>query len=56
MTVIFRCGHPPVTLERAVKETPSCPQCGERIVKNVTGATPRITGACTGPLVQKDTP
>lgn len=56
MRVTFRCGHEAVTLERTVKDTPTCPQCGERRVKMVTGATPRITGACQGPLVTKGTP
>jgi hypothetical protein len=51
MKVTFKCGHT-TSLERDVQEAPVC-HCGERIVKSVTGATPRFTGACTGPLVEK---
>ena len=54
MTVTFKCGHR-MDLPRKVDETPRCPTCGERIVKSVTGATPRFTGSCSGPLVQKVT-
>ena len=49
--VTFRCGHPPMELERDFKETPVCPVCQERVVKSVVGATPRFTGSCQGPLV-----
>ena len=52
MTVTFRCGHPPVPVERDVKEAPRCPVCDERIVKTVTGATPRFSGTCQGPMVK----
>jgi len=52
MTVTFRCGHS-VTLERDAKEPPVCPQCAERVVSKVQGATPRFSGACRGPLVTK---
>jgi hypothetical protein len=47
MTVTFRCGHK-VTVPAAVEAPPVC-ACGERIVSNVTGATPRFRGACRGP-------
>lgn len=47
MTVTFRCGHR-VTLDRTAQSAPVC-ACGERVVANVTGATPRFTGACRGP-------
>lgn len=53
MTVTFRCGHAAVEVGGDVKTPPTCPVCGERVVSRVTGATPRFTGACTGPLVQK---
>lgn len=52
MTVVFKCGHPAVTVERDVQTAPVCPVCGERIVRNVTGATPRFSGTCRGPLVE----
>lgn len=51
MTVIFKCGHRD-TLERTAQSA-QCKQCGERIVARVEGATPRFTGACSGPLVTK---
>lgn len=51
MTVTFRCGHTQ-TYERDIKDAPRCPVCGERIVKNVIGATPRFSGTCQGPLVK----
>lgn len=51
MKIIFKCGHSK-ELPRDVQETPVC-DCGERVVKSVTGATPRFTGACKGPLVEK---
>ena len=55
MMVTFKCGHV-ITLKRDVKEAPVCPECGERIVKQVTGAQPVFRGACSGPLVQKGQP
>lgn len=51
MTVTFVCGHRK-ELPRDANEPPEC-SCGERRVKNVSGATPRFSGACQGPLVQK---
>lgn len=51
--VEMRCGHPPIEMKRSEMVTPICPVCNERVVKCVTGATPRFTGSCTGPLVQK---
>lgn len=51
MTVRFVCGHS-VACERDVKEAPRCPECGERRVARVTGATPTFKGACQGPLVK----
>ncbi len=50
ITVSFRCGHPPIKLPRAFKETPVCPDCGERVVKSVKNATPRFMGSCQSPL------
>ena len=50
MTITFKCGHR-MELERDVKSAPVCKECGNRIVASVTGATPRFTGACSGPLV-----
>lgn len=50
MTVIFKCGHR-VGVERDVKTAPKCPECGERVIARVEGATPKFTGACSGPLV-----
>ena len=53
----MRCGHAPIEMKRGeLKSAPICPECGERVVKCVTGATPRFTGSCTGPLVQKVQP
>ena len=51
MTITFKCGHR-IELPRDVKDAPVC-HCGERIVASVSGATPRFTGACSGPLVSK---
>lgn len=52
MTVTWKCGHKG-TVPAAVDQAPQCPTCGERIITRVANATPRFTGACTGPLVQK---
>lgn len=52
MTILFKCGHR-TSVERDVKTAPQCEECGERIVARVEGATPRFTGACSGPLVTK---
>jgi hypothetical protein len=52
MTVTFKCGHW-VKAERDIKESPCCPVCGERVIKNVIGATPRFSGTCQGPLVKE---
>lgn len=49
----FKCGH---SAEYARNEMPAaaqCAECGERRVIRVTGATPKFTGACSGPLVVK---
>lgn len=51
MTVVFKCGHS-VTCERDIKAAPQCPECGERVVRNVVNATPTFKGACKGPLVK----
>lgn len=51
MTVTFVCGHRQ-DVPREVKTPPEC-HCGERRIKHVSGATPRFTGACKGPLVQE---
>lgn len=56
MTITMRCGHTPIEMKKDKMTTPICPECGERVVKSVTGATPRFTGTCTGPLVQKVQP
>lgn len=45
MTITFKCGHR-CELPRDVQSAPVCTECGERIITRVTGATPRITGAC----------
>ena len=52
MTVVMKCGHK-VEMPREAKDAPICPQCNERRVVTVKGATPRFTGACSGPLVSK---
>lgn len=52
MTVVFKCGHK-VDVPREIQDAPVCPECGERIVKHVTNATPRFSGSCSGPLVSK---
>lgn len=52
MRVTFKCGHPSIALERTASAPPRCPQCGERVVARVTGATPSFKGACQGPLVK----
>ena len=54
--VQMRCGHAEIEMPRDKIVAPQCPQCGERVVKHVIGATPRFTGSCTGPLVQKAQP
>lgn len=51
MVVIFKCGHKK-EIARDVTSAPIC-DCGERIVKQVSGATPKFTGSCQGPLVQR---
>jgi len=53
MTVQFKCGHAAIEVKPDVADPPRCPDCGERVVSRVTGATPRFTGACRGPLVVK---
>ena len=50
MTITFRCGHS-VTMPREASAAPVC-ACGERVVSNVTGATPRFVGACRGPYAE----
>lgn len=52
MTITFKCGHKQ-DLKRDFDDVPRCQSCGERVVKSVTGATPRFTGSCSGPLVQQ---
>lgn len=55
VTVKFRCGHTlHVKREDIHTVGAGCPQCGERVIAHVIGATPRFSGACTGPLVQKN--
>ncbi len=51
MTVVFTCGHRK-DVQSDVKAPPEC-HCGERRITNVIGATPRFSGACKGPHVQK---
>lgn len=52
MTVTFKCGHT-ASVPKEASAAPQCQACGERVVARVTGATPRFTGACKGPLVEK---
>ena len=56
MTITMRCGHPPIDLPRGTDKIPICPQCGERRVASVSNATPKFTGTCSGPLVEKVAP
>ena len=51
MTVTFKCGHVQ-KLPREAKDAPVC-SCGERVVTRVSDATPKFTGTCSGPLVEK---
>ena len=52
MKVSFTCGHGAIEVAADVQVPPRCPECGERVVKRVTNATPRFKGACKGPLVK----
>jgi hypothetical protein len=52
VTIQWRCGHRIEVARADVPSSPVCQVCGERVVKQVTGATPSFTGACTGPLVK----
>lgn len=52
MTVTMKCGCR-IEVPRDAKSAPLCETHGERIVQSVTGAKPRFTGTCTGPLVEK---
>ena len=57
VTVRFKCGHAvQLPREELQKAGAGCEQCGERVIAHVIGATPRFSGACSGPLVQKGTP
>lgn len=49
--ITWRCGHGIEVPRAEMPTTPVCQQCGERVVKQVTGATPTFTGTCSGPLV-----
>jgi uncharacterized paraquat-inducible protein A len=47
----WRCDHAIEVPRAEMPTSPICPQCGERIVKQVSGATPKFKGTCSGPLV-----
>jgi hypothetical protein len=47
----WRCDHAIEVPRSEMPTSPICPQCGERIVKQVSGATPKFKGTCSGPLV-----
>jgi hypothetical protein len=47
----WRCDHAIDVPRSEMPTSPICPQCGERIVKQVIGATPKFKGTCSGPLV-----
>lgn len=49
----WRCGHSVEVARAEMPSSPICQTCGERVVTRVTGATPKFTGSCTGPLVTK---
>lgn len=49
----FKCGHAQEYARNDVPVSAQCTACGERRVIRVTGATPKFTGACSGPLVVK---
>lgn len=53
VTITWRCDHR-IQVERSeMPSSPICRECGERVVKQVIGATPTFKGACSGPLVTK---
>lgn len=49
--ILWRCGHQIEVPRNEIPSSPICQQCGERVVKQVIGATPSFKGACSGPLV-----
>jgi hypothetical protein len=51
--ITWRCGHGIEVSRSDVPSSPVCQQCGERVVKQVTGATPTFKGSCSGPLVSQ---
>ena len=53
ITITWRCGHRIEVARAEMPTVPICRECGERVVKQVTGATPTFKGSCSGPLVTK---
>ena len=51
--IAWRCGHSVEVNRSEMPSSPVCQACGERVVKEVKGATPTFKGACSGPLVTK---
>jgi hypothetical protein len=50
--ITWRCGHRLEVARAEMPSSPICQTCGERVVKEVKGATPTFKGACSGPLVK----
>jgi hypothetical protein len=50
--IVWRCEHAIEVPRAEMPSSPICQQCGERVVKQVTGATPSFKGSCSGPLVK----
>ena len=52
MRVTFNCGHPAVLVPETVDQQPTCPMCGDRLVRAVQARAPRFVGLASGPYCE----